>query len=1476
MSLRLTSPIVSGSFSNNLNAQWGYYSGTTVRHFGIDINPTDSTGYDVRPIRNGQIVYSSVSEQHSEFGYYSLIRHADDFGNLTDEYSFYAHFAGIPNFSKGDWVTTANVIGTVGSTGRSAGDHLHLSIYNNLPASLLLDGAITDRSTGITQSSYSAQTGFFERADEITGDLGLVFRNGNFLNDLIYGFSGDDSLYGGSGNDTLIGGVDNDFLDGGLGYDLAVVNSSFDASSITRFGNIVLVSGPDGNDSLKDVEAIQFSNMNVLVSSLPEAINIVSGQSINDTYVSGIGNALITNGHANSTLTIAPAAVGWSFFPGVGSVVERIRSWLVNTAEASEGLPARAILNTGTAQLAIDTRYERITIEGVGSATMQEILSPVLADDHGNSHTTATGLGSGNFISTQGRIESRSDTDWFAVTLQAGRTYAFMLSASADTALDPFLSLRLPNGTLLTNDDLTATNLTSFISYTATDAGTYHLQARGVGSTTGDYTLLASRLDVAVPGAVPTVENAPTDPNVNNSFWHWQGTSGYDDFGSSPQSIIVMGLDPNSGLRLRGHGGSDDIGGGRGNDLIWGDSGNDELHGFRGDDTIRGGTHSDTIYGGDGDDLLFGESGNDVIHGGEGFDTIFGGDGNDTIYAGGYELFGDNYVKGEGGNDLIYGGWDNDTLFGDEGDDTIYGGEYDDVIFGGIGNDSLYGDEDEDWIAGEAGHDRIFGGTGDDSLYGGDGNDTLMGGAGNDILHGERGIDTADFSDGTAGVTVNLFDEIAISTDLGQDRLYEIENVIGSAGNDLIDGDHGPNMLWGADGADRIRGHNGNDTLYGGIGDDTLWGDEGADVIYGDEGDDELRGGLGNDTRFGGSGDDHIRGEQGNDLIYGGDGIDTVFFWGEREDFSFFLNGAGSLVVTDARPDGLEGQDTLSGIEFLQFFDGKVGVQDLFAPVPLLVDDIADTVADTPIIIDVLSNDSFGDLFGTLLSVNVVAGLGDAYISDGRVIFDPRDHHDDLQGTQSREVEISYEAQSSALVRRSGVITVTVGASSGTSVPVTPTLEVDNFMIRAVMQETGLLVGGHIGLSNPSASESSGPFLLRIMQAGGPLSDLSTHDGAVVLEEAVDPLSPNSGQGRGFWLDAFAGEFSGEYTFYAILQRGTPGESDLSWEYSEPLTVSIDHSGQVGSYVAWAGQGDSYLLGGPMGDSLFGAQGNDTLVAGEGNDFLHGGAGNDEIIAGVGADYIIGGAGNDSITLFGTAYHTAQYVAYNVSSATQTGTGQRINLDGKVKIEAVIDGESDINTIYLGDEGDAFFLHDAYSGFHQLLALAPDYIGNDSMQRFINIQRIFGMDGDDIIDLTSPDYSLAGASIMIDGGEGNDVIWGSDADETIYGGAGDDTIFGGTGTDLVFGGIGADVFEFTKTSANTTVADFNPDEGDLLRFYNGGGAQFDPTSIGLTDDGIRIAYSEAGNRHEIEVALAVSAADFDLSLQQILSATEFF
>ncbi|MBN9890150.1 hypothetical protein [Salipiger abyssi] len=301
-----------------------------------------------------------------------------------------------------------------------------------------------------------------------------------------------------------------------------------------------------------------------------------------------------------------------------------------------------------------------------------------------------------------------------------------------------------------------------------------------------------------------------------------------------------------------------------------------------------------------------------------------------------------------------------------------------------------------------------------------------------------------------------------------------------------------------------------------------------------------------------------------------------------------------------------------------------------------------------------------------------------------------------------------------------------------------------------------------------------------------------------------------------------------------------------------------------GNDVQYGGDGNDTLNGGGGDDHLLGGDDDDEISAGSGSDYSNGGSGSDQIYYEQGADLIIGGQGGDSVTLSGSDLHGSGIYALNVSSDIQVGTGVSIPLEGLVKNEAIVDGGVDFDIILLGDTNDAFFLHDAYSSFHGSVLLEADYAGNQSAARFSEIEAIYAMSGNDIIDLTSPDYSLKGDRILINGGAGDDVIWGSDADETILGGDGSDTIFGGVGDDVLTGGLGADVFEFTCTSTNSTITDFSVSEGDMLIFYNSEGVTFDPDSAQVTQNAFLISYTEAstGNVHEILVEHDISTYDY--------------
>jgi len=66
--------------------------------------------------------------------------------------------------------------------------------------------------------------------------------------------------------------------------------------------------------------------------------------------------------------------------------------------------------------------------------------------------------------------------------------------------------------------------------------------------------------------------------------------------------------------------------------------------------------------------------------------------------------------------------------------------------------------------------------------------------------------------------------------------------------------------------------------------------------------------------------------------------------------------------------------------------------------------------------------------------------------------------------------------------------------------------------------------------------------------------------------------------------------------------------------------------------------------------------------------------------------------------------------------------------------------------------------------------------------------RIAGLGGDDVIVATG--IGVDGPKLVLDGGEGDDILIGGGGDDTLLGGAGDDVLIGGGGQDILDGGPG--------------------------------------------------------------------------------------
>jgi Ca2+-binding RTX toxin-like protein len=384
-----------------------------------------------------------------------------------------------------------------------------------------------------------------------------------------------------------------------------------------------------------------------------------------------------------------------------------------------------------------------------------------------------------------------------------------------------------------------------------------------------------------------------------------------------------------------------------GNDVLTGDGlanvlegngGNDRLDGASGNDVVSGSDGSDVLKGGLGDDRLDGGADNDLLDGGVGNDMLVGGSGTDTV---------DYYAAGSGVTvNLVLLGAQNTS---GAGTDTLNGIE--NLNGSNSGNDTLIGDALDNVLRGYGGNDVLRGGAGNNLLDGRDGNDMFVVHLGNDTIEGGAGIDSVDYSLALSGVTVMLetgsrdnTGGLGYSTEFdpapgytigaasiagqatgggGNDKLFDVENVRGSAFNDLLIGSRGANVLNGQAGADRMIGGDGNDAYYVDNASDLVT-ETNADVIGGVDAiyasvsyalstnvetlrvnattDINATGnGIGN-LIVGGAGNNVLNGMGGNDTLTGGAGQD-------RFAFSTALNATTNV---DTITDFVVADDTIS------------------------------------------------------------------------------------------------------------------------------------------------------------------------------------------------------------------------------------------------------------------------------------------------------------------------------------------------------------------------------------------------------------------------------------------------------------------------------------------------------------------------------------------------------------------------------------
>lgn len=176
----------------------------------------------------------------------------------------------------------------------------------------------------------------------------------------------------------------------------------------------------------------------------------------------------------------------------------------------------------------------------------------------------------------------------------------------------------------------------------------------------------------------------------------------------------------------------------------------------------------------------------------------------------------------------------------------------------------------------------------------------------------------------------------------------------------------------------------------------------------------------------------------------------------------------------------------------------------------------------------------------------------------------------------------------------------------------------------------------------------------------------------------------------------------------------------------------------------YGGSGNDTLRGGGGNDGLWGGKGDDTLEGGTGNDRLYGEAGTDTLQGGDGLDILVGGDGSDKL---------------------DGGAGNDVLIgDGQGDLQSVI--ADTVNAETFRDFLDLKSPGELESYMAQF-ETAND--GKDTLDGGAGDDLLFGMGGDDILR----------------GGDGNDLLFGGSGNDFLDGGEGRDTIYAGDGNDII-------------------------------------------------------------------------------------------
>ena len=867
---------------------------------------------------------------------------------------------------------------------------------------------------------------------------------------------------------------------------------------------------------------------------------------------------------------------------------------------------------------------------------------------------------------------------------------------------------------------------------------------------------------------------------------------------------------------------------------------------------------------------------------------------------------------------------DGDTIGSDI--EHVRGSMHDDSLTGArVGtarHNKLWGLGGNDELDGLRGRDELYGGAGDDDLDGGDDDDMLEGGYGADMLtggdHGDNG-DTASYSMSMMGVTVRLHSGQAMGGDAEGDTfagmgdpveytdgdeemqeasVYDIENLTGSANDDILAGDLRDNTIMGGGGDDKIYGGpnpadadkesdaglTNADTLMGQGGNDMIFGGVGGDTLHGGDGDDMLNGGGGNDTFWGGHGSDMIHADAADRVIYGnrpnddatadvdeseemmGD-VDTVSFAKLEEGVTRTLgsdgtgaddatDGSNVLIMGIENIIGTQGDDNLTGDAGNNVIEGGEGGDTLVGGdgedtlsyegsddwVRITLNAGAQATAsrghasgDEATAFENVRGSAFDDDLTGDTNPNKLWGLGGDDTIEGGA------GNDTLEGgAGADDLDGGYSDGGTAGAANTEVNTLSyAGSDAGVTVNLT----------------TASASGGHATGDTIVTYEELAPTdddpnneidVARFANVTG-----SMHDDHLTGNHHDNQLKGGAGDDTLRGGASSAGDRTTALELRGDMLFGGPGADLLDGGEDEGekdnMVPGATPDTMVAASVDWAVykeamEGVSVDLstnrgtgGEAMGDRLV----NIELVWGSNHD--------DTFIASDGADIIEGDGGSDTVS------YEASEMGVTVILGTHTRTA-----------DATRDGTTDEVTFIVDPDPGAV----ARPGGVPKLNAAGDPFDGTNVEDEDTNPNVNGAAGDLLGSIENLTGSAMGDTLTGDGNPnvlkgmgGMDTLNGGAEEDTLEGGAGDDTLNGGTGDDMLDGGAGDDTLN-GDDGADTLTG--GPGNDDL----SGGGN-------GTTGDTFVFSTADAGDSDAIldyTDGDMIDLSAFELTAEQVIAA----